>query len=220
MNDTTPWLERELSRQLAPVGAPESLWYRIQTGRPTPRRDSFRWAVWPAVALVTLIICAAAFRQMSIIGTERLTAQDLAELAQTSRDFNFRSEDFGAIRSWIKAEANVDIDLPDGPTGAESAQIRLLGVRLTRLRGVPVAAIDYRVGSEMATLLVSARHSGLAADSGTGRHMFSTMKATGTRLVSWNMRDQSYAIAFSGTGNMHEACMLCHANMPAMIAIN
>lgn len=221
MNDSTPWLERELTRQLAPVAAPESLWYRLQDERrPASRSDSFRWTVWPAVALVTLILCAIAFRQMSILGSERLTAQDLAELARTSRDFDFRSEDFGAIQAWVKAEANIDVDLPEGPAAAQSAQIRLLGVRLMRLRGIPVAAIDYRVGREVATLLVSARHSGLGATNGTGRHMFSTIKTTGTRLVSWNMRDENYAIAFTGTGNMHEACMLCHANLPGMIAIN
>lgn len=222
MNDSTPWLERELARQLAPVAAPESLWYRLQEGRRSASRsDSFRWTVWPAVALLTLILCAVAFRQMSILGSERLTAQDLAELARTSRDFDFRSDDFREIRAWVKAEANIDVDLPDGSAAAESAQIRLLGVRLMRLRGIPVAAIDYRVGREMATLLVSARHPGLGANNGAGRHMFSTiMKTSGTRLVSWNMRDENYAIAFTGAGNVHEACMLCHANIPGMIAIN
>lgn len=222
MNDSAPWLERELARQLGPVCAPESLWYRIQDARrPAARSDSFRWIAWPAIALLTLIVCIIAFRQMSILGTERLTAQDLAELAQASKDFDFRSDDLRAIRAWVKAEANVDIDLPEGPVAAESARIRLLGVRLMRMRGIPVAAIDYRVGGEMATLLVSARHPDAGPSNGVGRHVFSTTRtAANARLVSWNMRDQNYAIAFPAAGSLHEACMLCHVNLPGLIAIN
>lgn len=221
MNDSAPWLERELARQLAPVAAPESLWRRVREAqRPVGTYGSLRWTVWPAVALLTLLLCVIAFRQISALGTERLTAQDLVQLARTPGDFDFRSNDFASIRSWAKAEADVDIDLPPG-RAAESAHIRLLGVRLMRLRGVSVAAIDYRVGNETATLLVSDRRAGLRANSGAGRHLFAATKVDSRRsLISWNMKDQNYAIAFSGAAGLHEACMLCHANIPGAVAIN
>ncbi len=64
IDEATPWLEKELARQLAPVAAPEALWGRIQEARRMPRRSvSFRWAVWPAFALLTLFVCAGALRK-------------------------------------------------------------------------------------------------------------------------------------------------------------
>lgn len=222
MNDTAPWLERELARQLAPVAAPESLWNRIhEPRRSVGRGDSFRWTVWPAVALLTLLVCAGVFRTLNMRGAEELSVQELAELAKNSKDFDFRSSDFGAIRSWVKAESNIDIDLSDESSAAENASVRVLGVRLIRFRGLPVAAIDYRVGDDFATLLVSGKRADVGGNSDVGKHLFRAMKSAGnTRLVSWNMRNQNYAVAFTGGQSVHGACLLCHANMPGLIAIN
>lgn len=44
------WLERELSRQMAPVRAPQNLWDRIQQ-RPAPMPAAMRW---PVAAVLTL----------------------------------------------------------------------------------------------------------------------------------------------------------------------
>lgn len=221
MNDAAPWLERELARQLAPVAAPESLWYQIQEQRRlSPRRDSLRWTLWPAIAILTLFVCAGAFREIDIRGAERLTPQDLAELARNPKDLDFRSSDFGAIRSWVKAKANIDIDVPEGMVSPESAAVRVIGVRLVRLRGLPVAAIDCRFGADRATLVVSAKRAGHAGNE-VGKHLFAEGESgSGTRMVSWNMRNQNYAIAFAGAGDANAACMLCHANLPGLIAIN
>lgn len=215
MNDAAPWLERELARQLAPVAAPESLWIRMHE----PRRSawpgaSIRWMLWPAVAALTLAVCAGVFREVNLRGTEKLTSHDLAELAAGGREFDFRSSDFGAVRLWVKAKADIDIDVPEEPAG-ENARVRVLGVRLIRLRGFRVAAIDYRAGEDLATLLVSAKHSGLR---GNGEVK---MKSGGnTRLISWNMRNQIYAISVSGAEDVHGACLLCHANVPGLITIH
>ena len=209
MNDAAPWLERELTRQLAPVTAPASLWSRIE--RPQPRA-SLRWVAWPAVAIVTLIACAGLLRRID-----------------QASDFEFRSNDFSTVRAWVKAQADIDIDLPgDLPTfratvraTAETAPIRVSGARLIRVKGVRVAAIDYRVGVDSATLFVSGRRSTPGENSVAPRHVFSGMESSGkTRLVSWNRRNQSYTIAFSGVGDTRGACLVCHANMPGLLTMN
>jgi hypothetical protein len=58
----------------------------------------------------------------------------------------------------------------------------------------------------------------LTGSAKASKHLFSQ-----GRLVSWNMRSQTYTIAFlgtgafSGTGNSRGACLLCHANSPGVI---
>jgi hypothetical protein len=204
MNESAPWLERELARQLAPVAAPASLWKRIEEPRERSRpRASLRWIAWPAAAIVTLIACAGLLRTID-----------------RSRDSEFRSSDFGAIRSWVKARADIDIDLPEG-SAVENALVRLSGVRLIRVKGLRVAALDYRVGDNAVTLFVSGKPPAPVVNTVASRHLFSDVSSReNTRLVSWNMRNQNYTIAFSGPGDAHSACLLCHANVPGMITMN
>jgi hypothetical protein len=222
MNDGAPWverepnLERELARQLAPVTAPETLWDRIhEPGKSVPRgmpMALFAWqqVVWPA-AVVVVIIFAGVLWKMSP------AREPLAELPPASRDFDFRSSDFGAIRKWVKAESNIDIDLPDG-AATTAAPVLLLGVRLIRFRGSPAAAIDYHVGEGAATLVVSRKQGGLTANTEAGKHLFSPMKSAGKEhLLSWNMRNQNYTIAYSGDKDLGGACLLCHANTRSLI---
>ena len=60
----------------------------------------------------------------------------LAENELGASSLDFRSDDPAEIRSWVKARVNVDIDLPAG-----SSRVRLLGARLIRFNGAPVAAV-------------------------------------------------------------------------------
>jgi hypothetical protein len=216
MNDSIPRLqhmalERELARQLAPVAAPETLWDRIHEPLPSPPRGMpIAWVVWPA-AVVVLIACAGGYWKMNH------TREPLAELPPASRDFDFRSSDFGAIRKWVKAESNIDIDLPDG-SATSAAPVLLLGVRLIRFRGSPAAAIDYHVGEGAATLVVSGKQPGLSGNTEAGKHLFSAMKSAGKEhLLSWNMRNQNYTIAYSGDRDLGGACLLCHSNTRVLI---
>jgi hypothetical protein len=221
MNDGSPRLqyvalERELARQLAPVAAPENLWDRLQEPRPSPPRGMpiawFNWhrAAWPATVVV-LIACAGGYWKMN------RAREPLAELPPASRDFDFRSNDFGAIRKWVKAESNIDIDLPDG-SATSAAPVLLLGVRLIRFRGSPAAAIDYQVGEGAATLVVSGKQGGLSGNTEVGKHLFSAMKSAGKEhLLSWNMRNQNYTIAYSGDKDLGGACLLCHSNTRVLI---
>jgi hypothetical protein len=211
------WLEKELARQLAPLAAPESLWDRINQRQRRPRRRvSLDWAFWPAAAAMVFLAFAGLLLTR---GAHRdpgtLTEQELAVLASGSRGFDFRSDSFEDTRAWVKAEANIDIDLPSGQAAADRGPVRLLGARMIQLRGLPIAAIDYRVGDEMATLLVSGKHAGLSGNTEASRHLFSRIKSAGNaRLFSWNMRNQTYMIAFSGAKNPRGACLLCHLNTP------
>jgi hypothetical protein len=211
------WLEKELARQLAPVTAPESLWDRInQQPRRPPRRIALDRAFWPVAVVMLLLAVAGVVRTVGIDrDPDTLTDRELA-LVGESGTFDFRSDSFEATRKWVKAEANIDIDLPAGQRVADHGFVRLLGVRMTKLRGLPVAAIDYRVGDEVATLFVSGKRAGPAGNGSPSRHMFSPTKSAGdTRLYSWDMHDQTYAIAFSGAENSHVACLLCHSSTPS-----
>ncbi len=214
MNDGNSWLERELAGQLAAVRAPENLWERIHEPRPSlPRGFPIAWVAWPATVVV-LIACAVGYWKMNH------AREPLAELPPASRDFDFRSNDFGAIRKWVKAESNIDIDLPDG-SATSAAPVLLLGVRLIRFRGSPAAAIDYHVGEGAATLVVSGKQGGLSGNTEVGKHLFSAMKSAGKEhLLSWNMRNQNYTIAYSGEKDLGGACLLCHSDTRSPVTAN
>jgi hypothetical protein len=127
----------------------------------------------------------------------------LAEHELVASSLDFRSDDPAEIRRWVKAKVNVDIDLPAGPP-----VVRLLGARLIQFKGTPVAAVAYRVGDDDAALLVMPKRS-----AATARHQFSRVDSAGSvRLFAWSMRRQEYAIAFAGTRDPQDACLLCHAN--------
>jgi hypothetical protein len=215
------WLKKELARQLAPVPAPESLWDRVNQQQHRPaRRVSLDWAFWPVVAVMLLLAVTGIVRTIGVDrDPETLPAEELAVIGASPKSgaFDFRSDSFEATRQWVKAEANIDIDLPPGHRGADPAVypervVRLLGVRMRRLRGLPIAAVDYQVGDEAATLFVSGKQGGPAGD---GRHVFAPAKSAGdARLYAWNMHNQTYAIASSGAENSHAACLLCHSSSP------
>lgn len=210
VNEATPWLARELTRQLAPVAAPDGLWTGIQEASSAPQRSvSFRWTVWPAFAALTLVSCVGLLRQLT--GMNRLTQSELAEVSAGSKDFDFRSNDFRAIRAWVSARTNIDIDLPPGQSMGDARPVRLIGARLIRFRGSRVAAIDYRVGDRVATLLVSGKRPRLSWSTEPSKHLFSQIRMQGGgRALSWDMGNEVYTIAFAGTREFHGACLICH----------
>jgi|SRR5579863_703726 len=212
------WLERELARQLAPVAAPESLWDRVhrqqgrQQRRPV-RRIALERAFWPVAVAMVLMAFAGVLRTLSVNReSDQLPEQALALFGRTSGDFDFRSNSFAETRAWVKAQADIDIDVPASRPAADRGAVRWLGTRIIRLHGLPVAAIDYRVGDQVATLFVSGKRAGLTGSAKASKHLFSR-----GRFVSWNMRSQTYAIALSGTQNSRGACLLCHATSPGVI---
>jgi hypothetical protein len=54
-----------------------------------------------------------------------------------------------------------------------------------------------------------------------GKHLFSAMKSAGKEhLLSWNMRNQNYTIAYSEAKDLGGACLLCHANTRGLLTVN
>jgi hypothetical protein len=218
----TEFLHTELRRQLHPVAAPEALWERIQDSR-THSRSRSKYPVrrvWAVPVLATLLVLLTAgllwgIRQSRthLSDFAQLTDQDLSTLADASNGESLLSGDPSEIRNWVKAKGNIDIELPSGPSRA----VRLLGTKLVQLRGTLIAAVAYRVGNVSATLLVSRRTACCNQSAGTN-HLFSKAGTTrGESLVSWNMREQSYTIAWTGAADSQSACLLCHADVHARL---
>lgn len=192
------WLEMELARQLRPVAAPEALWDRIHEPRRPPRASSFR--MWPIAAALLLTASGVAAWRISLTRNPVSAMEKLAERELSGpQQFDFYSADPLEIRTWVKTNANIDLELPG------SGAVRLLGARLIRLDGEPVAAVGYKVGDNAATLLVCRKRSSGAA---TTKHVFSRMNA---RVLTWTMRAQVYTIA-STAKDQQAACQLCHAD--------
>jgi anti-sigma factor RsiW len=200
------WLEMELARQLRPVEAPEALWDRIHEpgtrplanrgAGPRPAGSSFRF--WPIAAALLLMGSGLVAWRISLprdpgAAMEKLAEQELSDPPR----YDLYSSDPHEIRTWVKTMANIDLELPG------SGAVRLLGARLIRLNGEPVAAVGYKVGDSAATLLVCRKRG-----APTTKHVFSRVNAG---LFSWIMRAQVYAIA-SNAKDPQAACQLCHAD--------
>jgi hypothetical protein len=197
------WLELELAHRLGPVEAPESLWERVESARrarPEIRRPVAvprvsLWTAWPVAAMATLALAAGALWLADV----REPALDIRQLAESqSRQpaaLGLRSHDPGEIRAWLRRHTGVDVPLP------AATAVRLEGARVVRHGTQRVAAVEYRVGKDMVTLLVA------RADPGC------PLPPHGGRAVAWQARDQVYALACSNPERVDQACQLCHSTM-------
>ena len=196
MPDT--WLEAQLSRQLAPVSAPDALWNRIHEQRRPLRVRPQRHLMWSAAVLALLIVAAGMFWRLGV------TRDPQEEIS---------SSDAQQIRSWVKAKSNIDIPFPDQPTLG-----RLVGARIIRLQQYSVAVINYRVGTESAMMLVTDRHA--TDEIRNPGHTAPRISNTGSMtLYSWSLGPDDYTIAFTGAKEPRAACLLCHVNTPALMML-
>jgi hypothetical protein len=197
---TDLWLEAQLSRQLCPVSAPDALWNRIHEQRRPLRVRPERRVMWSVAALALLIVAAGMFWRLGVTGdpSEEISSSDAQQ-----------------IRSWVKAKANIDIRLPDGSPFGNQA-VRLLGARIIRMQQYSVAVVNYRVGSESATMLVTDHHA--TGESRNPGHTSPRVSNTAnTTLYSWSLGADDYTIAFTGAKEPRAACLLCHVNTPALM---
>jgi hypothetical protein len=190
------WLELELAHRLAPVAAPEDLWARIESGkqpRPAAAALKARAPRWPiAAAILTIGVAAtlwlAARGQEPPLNLEQLALEQLHAPAP----LDLRSSDPAGIGAWMRQHTGVAVTL------SARSPARLSGVRMIQRRGLRIAAVDYTIGGDAATLLVA--RTGPAADSSHGR-------------LSWKSGGLSYALACSNLEHPEAACLLCHASL-------
>ena len=134
------------------------------------------------------------------------TIEELAVRELRDERLDFRSDDPAQIRSWVRAKAGIDVELP----ASGGREVRLLGCRLMKRSGAPVVSIAYRVAGDAATLLVS-RATG--RDTGSAHQFAPPESSRGARIFSWTMREKEYTIACSAAREPEAACLLCHSQM-------
>jgi hypothetical protein len=179
-------LELELERQLGRVAAPEELWRQIEcprVSRATGKGALRRWAP----ALACSILAAALLWQYT---------------ANRPRRPDVRSSDPARIRAWVKANAGLDLPLPDRP----AQDVRLTGAHLVK---AGVAELTFRVRNSDATLVVA---KAVADPQAAGIH---ALEPGGwdrsAAAYSWSMGGQAYTLSCPEPGGLRAACQLCHS---------
>ena len=216
------WLEQELARELCPVAAPDALWDRIHEQRrplrvmPNPLRT---WSI--AAAALLMLLAGLVWR----LGATRDPAADLEAMAARelrgmngSRNVDLRSGDPAEIRSWVQARLGIDVRLASLPLRGD-AEVRLLGARLLRSRQFAAAAIDYRVGDDLAVLVVTERHATIRQIVWSAHTPLRYSTTGNIALYSWSLGAADYAIAFGSARQPRRGCLLCHADLPATLLI-
>jgi hypothetical protein len=215
------WMEDELRSQMRPVAAPEALWDKVQhartqaklTGKSRPSSSVRPLWFMPVCAAMLVLMTAGllwGIRQSRGHLRDRapLTDQELRVLADNSLGESYSSDNPAQIRNWVKSRSSIDIEMPS----SRSEAIHLLGAKIVQLHGSLIAAVAYKVGLDSATLLVS-RQAECCNAGASSRHLISrTETAAGIGLASWNMREQTYTIAYTCSGEPQGACQLCHAD--------
>jgi hypothetical protein len=126
-------LESELTKHLAPVAAPESLWTHVQRRREPGRGIGWLRALAPlAAALLLIASSAVAWR----IGSQR-PGDDLRRVAEAQLRggaLDLESSDPAEVRAWVKQRAGVDLPL--------TWKVRLSGARAVDGRAVIAYEVD------------------------------------------------------------------------------
>jgi hypothetical protein len=193
-------------RQLAQVKAPDSLWAQIERERRSQQtqsrvRSTVRvkagWVLWPAVATILLLATGdLAWEVGRARATMRLSDSDLASIS-AGTGTRVDSSDPAAIRAWVKARTNMDVDLNCGGAG----KVQLAGARLINFRDKLVAAISYKLDGNDGLMFVSKK--GLVFERARSN-------AAETRLVSWGGRNRSFSLTYPPVRALDPACVQCH----------
>lgn len=210
------WLEAELSRQFCPVPAPDTLWRRIHEQRRPLRVRPSPWKTFSIAMASLLLLSAGLVWRFGVTDLDTLAAKEAGNLANGSEEMDVRSSDPREIQRWVKARSNIDLQLPRDTAFWKDA-VRLVGAKVRESTGSSVVVVTYRVGKDFAAMLVADRRGG-SEQRGDPAHISLRGKSTANMyLYSWNVGGQDYTIAFSNTLEPDRACLLCHANSPALM---
>lgn len=219
--DVTPPAELEagLRTHLARQQAPETLWGRVQrkvaqgqvrAAAPEDRTPLFRLGPVLAAAAVVLVAVGGYF---ALQPAETLETIAISALEQQPEQLDFRSSDAEAIRRWLIEEAGVDVPLP----AQHSDMVRLLGasaVPSPTEAGAMIAEISYRVGDQGASLVVA---NDPRANPVYPMHQAADVADQASRVTSWSLKGQNFAVAWTEQGAMEASCLLCHqGSSPAL----
>jgi hypothetical protein len=199
-------LERELSRHLGPVKAPDDLWDRVHGGHRVNSRRSYgmRWQWAAAAAAIVAVVAGITVWQNRTLSDEELAVR---ALSRAPEQLDFRSEDPTELRAWVKDGTGLDIPL----TGRAAPAVRLIGA--SARKGPRRAEIAYRVGTMDVSLVVSK-----APPEEGSRHTFKKGGSYhGANFQSWTMRGQMYTIAAS---DAKMGCVLCHSTGAPRTLVN
>jgi hypothetical protein len=208
------WLEQELRSGLRPVTAAPDLWHRIQEGGSRADRTPPVPLSWALLALLAVLAVGGgvwSFQRIAgraPLDLATLTEAEINGLLEASGELDIRSADFFAIQNWIRQ--NSQLNLVRGSGEAPGGRVRILGARILRIRGSAVVLLAYLVGGHQNMLLVSGDRRKWDTVSADG-HAFSRT----SRLISWRMHDQNYAIAAARMQDAQDGCVLCHPSAVA-----
>ncbi len=166
VNVEKTWMEAALERRLSPVAAPDELWDRVQF----PRMERPR--VHTSVNAARMSACATLAVAIIVLVWQFHTSGAAVQ---------FRSSDPAAVRTWIQANAGIDVPLHAG---------NLEGASVKNGR----AEIAYRVGGRDLSLAVTKR--------------YETGWKNGARLA-WAAGGQTYMLSCDTPEDLR-ACALCH----------
>jgi hypothetical protein len=179
------WMELELAEALRPVSAPPEMWARVQTAARPPRQRFYNaLRYWPAAAMAAVLILAGTVWMAAKGAPPALELQRIAQAQlHEQAPLDLRSSDASEINRWMRAQAGVDLRLP------QQSRVQLEGARVIGRGGTRVASVIYRVGSAEAALVMLR-----SASSGENPH-------------------GRFALAYADPTHQDAACVICHTAM-------
>lgn len=211
------WLEPILARHLERVKAPDELWAQIQAPQAPPEplagpRFYQRKLVWAAACALLLAVAGLWMMHQPRDPVAENEALAVRTLTGGAGQLEFRSQEPGAIRSWVKTQVGLDVPLPATTT----ASVRLVGAHSTPAKNA--VEILYEVEGKPTVLTVAKVDPSLTGDS---EHRFlKGGQRDGARMSSWTMRGQMYTVACPYPQSPRAGCLLCHAGGPPDLSVN
>jgi len=216
-DDPTPQEERLLAELRAP-SRPDPV--------PRPVRPSARWPYmrWLVPALALIVIVGVSVRRPPSSRTP-LSGQKFAEFAvsthrqhaQGGLALDVRSDSQQTLNEWFKAKSPFPLALPASPPApGEERPYRLEGARLVQIGSKSAVYIAYQMETGPVSLMVTPDS---VADAAGGvkvdfkKVSFHYRMVEGYKVVTWSLRERTYALISQEGNSTQRSCMVCHSPM-------